>query len=241
VLTTGTVCFLTAFNLFARSAEDLFLQHFFAQIPPMRIFRPLSRYTRRQMRKSFGILALALLISIPIFWIFNREGRRRIDPPSVLAQVQRLNQLATVKYTIQKVIGLSEQKQPVGSESILLIVQATVQAGIDLASLRPDDVMVRPDGTVVVRLPAPTILSVSIDEKETKVWDRQKTWWTPWVSYSLDLEQRARVAGLQAVYQAALDMGILPQAERNAETSIRGLLGIAGIKAVQVLSAKAPD
>jgi hypothetical protein len=65
-----------------------------------------------------------------------------------LAQIQRLNQLATVKYTIQKVIGLSEQKQPVGSESILLIVQASVQAGIDLASLRTDDLTVRPDGTI---------------------------------------------------------------------------------------------
>ena len=190
------------------------------------------------MRKLFSILALALLISILIFWISNHEKRRRIDSPSVLAQVQRLNQLATVKYTIQKVIGLSEQKQPIGSESILLIVQASVQAGIDLASLRPDDVLVRPDGTVVVRLPAPKILNVSIDEKETKVWDRQKTWWTPWVSYSLDLEQRARLAGLEAANQAALDMGILPQAEKNAETSIRGLLGLAGIKAVEVVSAK---
>ena len=189
------------------------------------------------MRKSFGILALSLLILLPIFWIVNRERTPRIDPPSVLAQVQRLNQLATVKYTVQKVIGLTEQKQPVGSESILLIVQASIQAGIDLASLSPGDVMVRPDGTVVVRLPAPKILNVSIDEKETKVWDRQKTWWTPWVSYSLDLEHRARLAGLDAVNQAALDMGILSQAEKNAETSIRGLLGLAGIKEIQVISA----
>ncbi len=200
---------------------------------------PQSRYTRRQMRKSFNFFsAVALLISISIFWISKREGRPRIDPPSVLAQVQRLNQLATVKYTIQKVIGLPEEKQPVGSESILLIVQASVQAGIDLASLRPDDVIVRPDGTVVVRLPAAKILNVSIDEKETKVWDRQKTWWTPWVAYSLDLEQRARLAGMEAVGKAAVDMGILPQAETNAETSIRGLLGLAGVKSVQIVAAK---
>jgi len=193
------------------------------------------------MRNSFNFFsAVALLISISIFWISKREGRPRIDPPYVLAQVQRLNQLTTVKYTIQKVIGLTEQKKPVGSESILLIVQASVQAGIDLASLRPDDVVVRPDGTVVVRLPAAKILSVSIDEKETKVWDRQKTWWTPWVAYSLDLEQRARLAGIAAAGQAALDMGVLPQAELNAETSIRGLLGLAGVKAVQIVAPVGP-
>jgi hypothetical protein len=189
------------------------------------------------MRKSL-VIAGAFVLLIAIFWIYRRGERPRIDPPSVLAQVQRLNQLATVKYTIQKVIGLTEQKQPVGSESILLIVQASVQAGIDLAGLRQDDVEVRRDGTVVVRLPAAKILSVSIDEKETKVWDRQKTWWTPWVAYSLDLEQRARLAGIASVSQAALDMGILPQAKQNAEASIRGLLGLGGVKAVQIITAE---
>ncbi len=188
------------------------------------------------MRKSLGFV-LVLLIAIAIFWISKRERGPRIDPPSVLTQVQRLSQLATVKYTIQKVIGLTERKQPVGSESILLIVQASVQAGIDLASLLPEDVEVHRDGTVVVRLPAAKILNVTIDEKETKVWDRQKTWWTPWVAYSLDLEQRARLAGIAAVTQAALDMGILPQAEQNAETSIRGLLRLGGVKTVQIVAA----
>jgi hypothetical protein len=186
------------------------------------------------MRKLLGICGVFVIL-ISIFWISKRERRPQMDPPSILAQVQRLNQLTTVKYTIQKVIGLTEQKQPVGSESILLIVQANVQAGIDLASLGPDDVKVRPDGTVVVRLPSAKILNVSIDEKETKVWDRHKTWWTPWVDYSPDLEQRARIAGVEAVSKAALDMGILSQAQQNAETSIRGLLGFAGVKAVQII------
>ena len=186
------------------------------------------------MRKLLGIcIGFALLIAIPIFWLFKHESRPRPDPPSILAQVQRLNQLTTVKYTIQKVVGLTEQKQPVGSESILLIVQATVQAGIDLASMRREDITVRRDGTVIVRLPPAKILNVFIDENETKVWDRHKTWWTPWVGYSLDLEQRARLAGVEAASQAAVGMGILPQAQLNAETSIRGVLGLAGVKAVQ--------
>jgi hypothetical protein len=191
------------------------------------------------MRQLFNVCSvLALLVAVSVLWVSKREGRLALDPPSVLAQVQRLNQLATTRYTVQKVIGLTEQKQPVGSESILLIVQATVQAGIDLAGLHPDDVLVHSDGTVVVRLPPSKILNVSIDEKETKVWDRQKTWWTPWVPYSLDLEQRARLAGLAAVNQAALDMGILPEATRNAETSIRGLLGLFGVKTVQIIGGK---
>ena len=185
---------------------------------------------RRRMAIAAVLAAVALT-----FYFVRRDRRPDLDPPAVVAQVRQLNQLATVRYTVQKVVGLKERKNPVGEESILLILQASVEAGIDLAILRPEDVSRRADGALVVRLPPAKLLRVSVDEKETKVWDREKTWWTPWVPYSLDLEQRARAAGLDAVKQAALEMGILQQAERNAETSIRGLLGLAGVKSVVII------
>ncbi len=184
-------------------------------------------------------ISIALVIAgfAAIVWLSMRDGRTPLDPPAVLAQVQQLNELATVRYTIQKVVGLTEQKEPIGAESILLIMQARVQAGIDLASMRSADITFGPDRIVVLRLPPAKILNVSVDEKETKVWDRQKTWWAPWVPYSIDLEHRARMSGLDAIKQAALNMGILRQAEQNAETSIRGLLGLAGVKSVRIVPA----
>jgi hypothetical protein len=51
------------------------------------------------------------------------------------------------------------------------------------------------------------------------------------------LEKKARLAGIEAARQAALDMGILKQAERNAETSIRALLQLAGVDEVEVVPA----
>ena len=44
----------------------------------------------------------------------------------------------------------------------------------------------------MMKLPPAKILHVVIDEKQTTVWDRQITWWTPWAPYSKDLESRAR-------------------------------------------------
>lgn len=184
------------------------------------------------------LVAVSLLALAAIFWLSRQALRPSLDPPAILVQVQQLNELATVRYTIQKVVGLKEQKQPVGTEAVLLIIQASVQAGIDLGSLKQEDITLRPDGTVVLRLPAPKILGVSIDEKETKVWDRSITWWTPWVPYSLDLEQRARIAGIEAIKQGALDMGILTQAERNAAASIKGILGLMGIKSVLIVPSR---
>jgi hypothetical protein len=184
------------------------------------------------------VAALLLILLLCVFLATRRYSRNNeLDPHAVVTQVRQLNQLATVRYTVQKVIGIKEEKQPVGSESILLVLQARVEAGIDLSSLREQDVFHRPDGALVVRMPEAKILNVAVDEKQTKVWDRTKTWWTPWIPYSIDLEQRARIEGLEAVKQGALEMGILKDAERSAESSIRGLLGLAGIKAVIILPA----
>lgn len=181
-----------------------------------------------------SILLIAVAAAAFISWRVTRSPS--ITSPSVLTEVQQLNQLTTVRYTVQRVVTLTDQ-HPIGSESILLIVQARVEAGVDLASLGPRDVETGKDGAVTIILPSPKILNVAIDEKDTKVWDRQKTWWTPWVPYSLDLEQRARIQGLDSAKAAAIDMGILNASQRNAETSIRSLLNLAGVKTITIVPA----
>jgi hypothetical protein len=185
----------------------------------------------RILRSS--IFLLVLIAAAIIYW---RASDVRTEPAAILTQVQRLNQLTTVRYTVQRVVTLTEEKHPVGSESILLIVQARVEAGIDLSSLTAKDIVRKKDGSIAITLPVPKILSVAIDEKDTKVWDRQKTWWTPWIPYSLDLEQRARMMGLDAAKESAIEMGILTASAQNAETSVRSLLGLAGFKNVTFLA-----
>lgn len=189
------------------------------------------------MRRAPILLLIVVACLAVVVWLTRDRSALRPDAPAVVAQVRQLNQLATVRYTIQKVVGVREPAYPVGEESILLVVQANVEAGVNLQSLRPDHVDVREDGTLLIRLPRAEILNAALDERETKVWDRQKTWWTPWVPYSKDLEQRARVQGLDAAKKAALEMGILRQAERNAETAIRGLLQLGGVKVVEIVPA----
>src|ERR1041384_3152059 len=49
---------------------------------------------------------------------------RPVDPPAVVSQVRGLKQLVTVRYVVQKVVVFTEPRNPVGSESILLMVQS---------------------------------------------------------------------------------------------------------------------
>jgi hypothetical protein len=154
------------------------------------------------------------------------------DPPAIVQQIRQLHDLVTVKYTVQKVIGLEEQKVPFGSEKVSLLIQATVLAGVDLSEIGPHNVTVNPDHAVTIQLPVPKVMHVFVDEQQTKVWDRSKTWWTPWVPFNPELEQKARLSALEAVQATALQMGILRDAQRNTETTIRAFLATLGIESV---------
>lgn len=184
--------------------------------------------------RAVAIAALVALVLV-LIWTYgpSRNGLARVaDPPGILREVRQLRELVTIRYTIEKVAGLTEDKVPLGSESILLIVQARVQAGIDLAELKDSDIHVGRGRQVDIRLPAARILHLEIDEKNTRVWDRSKTWWTPWVPYDIDLEKKARLAALDAVKQEALDMGILLDAQVSAQQAIRALLRPFGFEQV---------
>ncbi len=189
---------------------------------------------------AFGVI-LGVLSAVIVFVIAHRitsatSPATTLDPVSVVHQIQRLNELVSVKYTVQKVVGLEEQKVPFGSEKLLLFVQAEVLAGIDLSKLAAEDIKWLPGKRMQLTLPPPKIEHVVIDDKETKVWDRQITWWTPWVPYNPDLERQARLKAKDAIQQAAIDMGILDQARRNAEAGIRSLLETFGVKSVTLAS-----
>jgi hypothetical protein len=194
----------------------------------------------RMRSVSFGVV-FGVLLAVIVFVIARRitsatSPATTLDPVSVVHQIQRLNELVSVKYTVQKVVGLEEQKVPFGSEKLLLFVQAEVLAGIDLSKLAAADIKWLPAKRMQVMLPPPKIEHVVIDDRETKVWDRRITWWTPWVPYNPDLERQARLKAKDAIQQAAIDMGILDQARRNAEAGIRSLLETFGVKSVTLAS-----
>jgi hypothetical protein len=157
-------------------------------------------------------------------WHRQDLGFYSLNTPAVLAQVKKLNQLTTVKYGIQRVVGMKESKDPFGEESILLMVQGQALAGVDLSTLSPEDVHVADNRGVTLKLPPAKLFHVFLDEKQTKVWDRHITWWTPWVPFDPDLEHKARLAAEDDVRSAALKMGILDEAHRSAETAIGDFL-----------------
>jgi hypothetical protein len=182
------------------------------------------------MAKFVAFFSTICLVGLLIA-IFNPQSHRRtFDSQAIVKEVRPLNDLATVKYSIEKVVGMKEEKSPVGEESILLLVRGTVIAGVNLASLNSNDVSMSSDGVARIRLMKPEIQAAYIDEKYTKVWDRRVTWWTPWVSPDLDLEHKARLQAIDDIKSEALQMGILAEAQRNVEVDLRSILQALGVQ-----------
>lgn len=155
------------------------------------------------------------------------------NPGAIVKEVRPLNELVTIRYSIQKVVAMKEQKSPVGEESILLLVQGKVLAGVDVSKITAGDITSHGRGKVNIRLPRAHLQEAFLDEKETRVWDRSITWWTPWVSPDLDLEHKARLQAIEDMKAAALEMGILRDAQHSAEVSIRALLQALGIEVAE--------
>lgn len=183
--------------------------------------------------------AASAIVYLKYFGPRALETRVTVDPPAIVKQIQALDELVTVKYTVQKVIGLKEETGVFSSESVLMMVQAKVLGGIDLKAITAADVKLTTEHSVTIKLPPPKVINVSVDEKQTQVWDRSKTLWTLWVPPDNDLEKKARLVALEAVQAAALEMGLLRDAQQNAEKTIRGFLTVVGFESVIFESGKA--
>lgn len=84
--------------------------------------------------------------------------------------IREMGDLATTEYTITKIVKASDNKTwyKVGDRKILMSVEATIRAGIDLKAIQPDDVQI--DGkTIQLTLPAPKLISLSIPPDKISV------------------------------------------------------------------------
>jgi hypothetical protein len=168
----------------------------------------------------------------PLF--YEEEPAQTTTGPVVVEGVQDLNRLATVRWRESVIVtresGGTELERFLAGEKVLLVATGDVEAGVDLASLGRDDVKVNGE-TVTIRLPEPEILSVSLDEQKTGVYDRD---FGPLnLRPDDDLVEQARAAAVDRIEQAARDEDILDQAEQNAEDSIRAFVRTLGFEEVR--------
>lgn len=177
------------------------------------------------------ILAAALLcaVSAYITWTFTRPSTIRVyGTAAVLKEVQQMNELVTVKYVIEKVIGMSDVNT-FGEDNILLIAHGIVKAGVRFDELKPEDVIEGGEGEITLRLPKARIFDVYLDEKRTQVYERRTGLFR---RMNKDLEKNARENAADSIRAAAQEMEILGEAQKRAELNVERLLRLLGFRKV---------
>lgn len=166
--------------------------------------------------------------------LFEEQPARTTSGPVVVEGIQDLNQLTTVRWTesvpVTRESGGTELERFLVGEKVLLVAAGDVEAGVDLEGLGRDDVRVNGE-SVTIRLPEPEILSVSLDEDATRVYDRDFGILN--VRPDDDLAEEARAGAVEEIEEAARENDILAQAERNAENGIRAFVTSLGFEEVR--------
>jgi hypothetical protein len=155
-----------------------------------------------------------------------RGGQTRINvgQPTVVHQIQQLQRLETVSYTVDKIISGEHSNAYLpnfmAGDRLLLMVHGEVVAGINLGGLPPDDVRINGQ-KVSIHLPAAEVFSTRIDNAKTKVYSRDTGLLS---SPDPNLESEVREVAERQLQQAALQDGILTTAGDNARNTFSSIL-----------------
>ena len=183
---------------------------------------------------AFGFIAATLLTLAAIWLLFFRDSTRiDVSRPTVVQQIQQLQRLETVVYSLEKIVtGTQESKflpRMLVGDRLLLIVYGEVTAGVDLGTLDASTLSIN-GKTVTLTLPEPSVFSTRVDNARTKVFARETGLFsTP----DPQLESEVRREAERQLTQAALDGGILRTAAANARTTLTSLLQGLGFEAVK--------
>src|ERR1700688_3241989 len=154
----------------------------------------------------------------------NRGMRITVDQPTVVRQIQQLQQLETVSYTVDKIIGGARDNpylpKFLAGDRILLVVHGEVVAGVNLANIKRSDVSVQ-GHNISLRLPSAEVFSTRIDSAKSRVYSRDTGLFS---SPDPNLESEVREEAERQLQQSALVDGILKSADQNARNTVTGML-----------------
>lgn len=151
------------------------------------------------------------------------------DPVTYINQVQALARLETIQYSVEKVVTAEQNQGTMGflfGDRLLFVAHGIVIAGVDMGKIQPQDMWLE-NGVLYVRLPPAEVFVATLDNEKSYVYDRETGLLTKGVK---DLETLARQRAEQEILKAALEDGILEQAQRNAEAYLLRFFAALGYK-----------
>ena len=153
------------------------------------------------------------------------------DPVTIIREIQSLARLETIQYTVEKVITAEINQGvfgPLFGDRLLFVAGGYVIAGVDLSEMGTEDLRLE-NGVLYVSLPDAEVFVATLNNDDSFVYDRT----TGILRKSdQDLETNARQVAEGEILKAALEDGILVQAQQNAEIYLERLFNTLGYQEV---------
>lgn len=149
------------------------------------------------------------------------------DPVTIIRDVQSMARLETIQYSVEKVITAEVNQGvfgPLFGDRLLFVAHGYVIAGVDLSKLTVEDLVLDED-VLRVHLPEAEVFVATLNNDDSYVYDRTTGLFR---KSDPDLETDARQAAEDEILKAALDDGILTQAQVNAEVFLERLFNDLG-------------
>jgi hypothetical protein len=180
-----------------------------------------------------GGIIIIVIVGFVVYFITTLAGNAQKDT-AVVDQIRALNRWETSSYTVEQIIdnGTSGNvfQQFLFGDRILLIAHGSVTGGFDLANLSSNSIHIT-GKNIAISMPAPEILSTSLDESQTRVYDRQKGLLVP---DNDNLESQARISAVNKIRESACTEGILNTSSDNAKKQLTTMLQALGFENITI-------
>ena len=190
---------------------------------------------RKALRQLVVIAVIAAVASVSTFLMTSRISEREAFSSSgVIERVRSISELNTVEMYFNEIIDFKNAKLfnsfeiPFTQKSFIFTVKARVKAGIDLSSIKEEDVEI--DGKrLVLRLDEPVITSGEI--LSYKAYDEKDGLFN-----EVTTEDTLKALELfeKDLRKQAAENGIIEKAKENAEKTIEGIFMMSGYEQVKI-------
>ena len=182
------------------------------------------------------LLLLGLVLLLYIFFIRQpqTDDIEVLTRDGVVTQVQSLNRLQTVAFSVDTIISSKKQGNWYAlwqdEQKGLFVAHGRVNAGVDLNKLAPSNVRVSEDGqNIHITLPAAEVFEVYLDDIE--VYDIN-TGLFGLAKLDPKIFNQAQVAAKKQVLDTACRGDVMQMANDNAQKQVQGLFELTGATVV---------
>lgn len=225
--------------------------------PPARANSCLSTLAWLMLALLFGLLAMAAFVLVSGMYTLNKgvvgpiSGLVRDlalpvtpvilpDRVTIVHEVNQLARLETASFNMEKIITAERNNELLWGafgESLIFVAYADVVAGVDLTRMTAEDIQVVSPTDVMIHLPPAEVFVVDLDNERSYVADRDTGLFA---GADPELETLVRQSAESEILQAALERGILTQADQNAQAYLQTFLRALGFTGVTFTDAPPP-